>query len=168
MGALPEGLQQGLRRAYYASISFMDHEVGRVLDALDALGLAEDTAVLFHSDHGWKLGEHGDWSKCSNWELDARVRVGDGGAARLLLDGVVIEGSVHVHDYYRAAVPCCAVTERLTVNRVVCSTGSSGSLLCRPRLTFAFALPHTGAAAHPGALDTVLGKREHDGVCRAD
>jgi len=51
----------------------MDHEVGRVLDALDSLGLASETAVLFHADHGWKLGEHGDWSKCSNWELDARV-----------------------------------------------------------------------------------------------
>ena len=44
-----------------------------MLDELEALELAETTAVLFHADHGWKLGEHGDWSKCSNWELDARV-----------------------------------------------------------------------------------------------
>ena len=42
----------------------MDHEVGRILDTLDDLGLRDNTAVLFHADHGWKLGEHGDWCVC--------------------------------------------------------------------------------------------------------
>jgi arylsulfatase A-like enzyme len=37
----------------------MDFEVGRILDAMDALGVADNIAVLFHADHGWKLGEHG-------------------------------------------------------------------------------------------------------------
>jgi iduronate 2-sulfatase len=73
LGALPEELQADLRRGYYASVSFMDFEVGRVLGELDVMGFADNTAVLFHADHGWKLGEHGDWSKCTNWELDARV-----------------------------------------------------------------------------------------------
>jgi iduronate 2-sulfatase len=70
---LPASLQASIRRGYYAAVSFLDFEVGRLLDGLDRLGLAEMTAVLFHSDHGWKLGEHGAWSKCTNWELDARV-----------------------------------------------------------------------------------------------
>lgn len=70
---MPDDLQRNLRRGYYASTSFLDFQVGRVLDALDSLGLANSTAVLFHSDHGWKLGEHGDWSKCTNFELDTRV-----------------------------------------------------------------------------------------------
>lgn len=70
---LPAELQRSLRRAYYASVSFLDFEVGRVLGAVDDLGLASTTGVLFHADHGWKLGEHGDWSKCSIWETDARV-----------------------------------------------------------------------------------------------
>jgi len=39
--------------------AWMDSQLGRVLDELQALGLAEDTAVIFHSDHGWSLGEHG-------------------------------------------------------------------------------------------------------------
>lgn len=43
------------------------------LTILNLWAKKDDTAVLFHADHGWKLGEHGDWSKCSNWELDARV-----------------------------------------------------------------------------------------------
>eukprot|EP01046_Picozoa_sp_COSAG06_P033177 COSAG06_NODE_3367_length_5442_cov_3.104810_9_plen_116_part_00 len=42
--------------SYYASISFTDHEVGRILGELDTLGFASNTAVLFHADHGWKLG----------------------------------------------------------------------------------------------------------------
>lgn len=71
--SLPTELQQALRHGYYAAVSFMDFEVGRILDALDQFGLTDNTIVMFHADHGWKLGEHGDWSKCSNWELDARV-----------------------------------------------------------------------------------------------
>eukprot|EP00039_Didymoeca_costata_P020866 m.342679 g.342679 ORF g.342679 m.342679 type:complete len:552 (-) comp21706_c0_seq1:1-1656(-) len=71
--AYPQDLQRGLRRGYYSAVSFMDFEVGRILDTLEELDLHDNTAVLFHSDHGWKLGEHGDWSKCTNWELDTRV-----------------------------------------------------------------------------------------------
>eukprot|EP00039_Didymoeca_costata_P004773 m.76012 g.76012 ORF g.76012 m.76012 type:complete len:564 (-) comp12538_c0_seq2:173-1864(-) len=71
--SLPTDLQRALRRGYYASVTFMDFEVGRIMDALDAMDLTKNTAVLFHADHGWKLGEHGDWSKCTNWELDTRV-----------------------------------------------------------------------------------------------
>ena len=70
---LPASLQAIIRRSYYAAVSFVDFEVGRMLDQLDTLEVAATTAVLFHSDHGWKLGEHGAWSKCTNWELDARV-----------------------------------------------------------------------------------------------
>ena len=54
---LPSDLQRQLRRGYYAAVSFMDFEVGRMLDALSHLRLEDSTAILFHSDHGWKLGE---------------------------------------------------------------------------------------------------------------
>ena len=42
-------------RACLRTSSFMDFEVGRILDAIDSLGLAADTGVVFHADHGWKL-----------------------------------------------------------------------------------------------------------------
>jgi uncharacterized sulfatase len=60
-------------QAYYASITFMDAQLGRVLDALDRLGLAENTIVLFWSDHGYLTGEHGQWMKQSLFEPAARA-----------------------------------------------------------------------------------------------
>ena len=61
------------RHGYYASISFLDAQIGEILDALDASGKANDTIIVFTSDHGFHIGEHSLWGKTSNFELDARV-----------------------------------------------------------------------------------------------
>jgi uncharacterized sulfatase len=59
-------------QAYFASILFLDAQVGRLLDALERLRLAENTTVVFWSDHGYQLGEHGQWMKQTLFEPSAR------------------------------------------------------------------------------------------------
>ncbi|MFC2124232.1 sulfatase [Bacteroidota bacterium] len=59
--------------SYMASVRFMDQQVGRLLDALDRLGIRDNTIVIFISDHGYNLGEHDCWSKVSLWEGSVRV-----------------------------------------------------------------------------------------------
>ena len=71
-GVTPE-LHKGLLEAYYASISFMDAQVGRVLDELEALGLADNTIVVFTSDHGYLLGHHDKFQKQHLFEEATRV-----------------------------------------------------------------------------------------------
>jgi len=71
-GPIPEDLARRLRHGYYAATSYMDAQVGVVLDALEREGLADDTVVVLWGDHGWQLGEHGLWHKHTNFELAVR------------------------------------------------------------------------------------------------
>lgn len=65
--------QQRMWAGYYASVTFMDQQVGRILDELDRLGLAESTAIVFTSDHGYHLGDHTFWQKANLHEQVTRV-----------------------------------------------------------------------------------------------
>ncbi|EMI43240.1 sulfatase [Rhodopirellula sp. SWK7] len=62
-----------LIHGYRACVSYTDAQVGRVLEEVDRQGLRENTIIVFWSDHGWKVGEYGDWCKHTNFELDTRV-----------------------------------------------------------------------------------------------
>lgn len=68
-----ESTARHLMHAYYANVSYVDAQIGRLLDALDEEGLSENTIVVLWSDHGWKLGEFNGWGKMTNYEIDGRV-----------------------------------------------------------------------------------------------
>ncbi|MGW8281950.1 MAG: sulfatase [Gemmatimonadota bacterium] len=72
-GRLTEQEARRLKHGYLASVSYVDAQVGRLLDALEDLGLAENTIVVLWGDHGWKLGEHNSWAKMTNYEVDTRA-----------------------------------------------------------------------------------------------
>jgi arylsulfatase A-like enzyme len=59
--------------AYLACITYVDHEIGRLLDALDASDAADNTIIVLWSDHGWHLGEKEHWGKWTGWERSTRV-----------------------------------------------------------------------------------------------
>lgn len=72
-GPLSREQALNMKHGYFAAISYVDAQVGRLLDELERLHLADKTIIIFWGDHGWKLGEHGAWCKHTNFELDARV-----------------------------------------------------------------------------------------------
>ena len=69
----PDNMIKEFRRAYYAAVSYADQQIGRVLQELDILGLADNTVIIFLGDHGWHLGEHSEWTKETNFEIAHRV-----------------------------------------------------------------------------------------------
>ena len=72
---VPEEMQRTLIHGYYAALSYMDAQLGRVLDQLQRLELDENTIVALWGDHGYHLGDHGMWTKHTNYEEACRIPI---------------------------------------------------------------------------------------------
>ncbi len=102
--------QRNALQAYYASVSFMDANVGKLLDAIDRLGLAENTVIVFWSDHGYALGEHGQWMKQTVFEAATRIPLmfaGPGVKAK----GKASPRTVEMLDFYPTLADLCALKD---------------------------------------------------------
>jgi arylsulfatase A-like enzyme len=72
-GTLDDHTSRNLIHGYYAAVSMIDAQIGKLLDALEQHALLDNTIVILWGDHGWKLGDYGSWCKHTNFELDTRV-----------------------------------------------------------------------------------------------
>lgn len=106
--AFTDAERREFRRAYFAGISFTDAQVGKLLDALDRLGLWENTVVVLMGDHGYHLGEHGWWNKVTVFELCARTPL-IVWAPRAKGMGRTAAGLVEFVDLYPTLAELCAL-----------------------------------------------------------
>lgn len=72
-GPIPNDLEDTLVHGYFACVSYMDAQVGRLLDKLKEMELDDQTVVVLFGDHGYKLGDFNDWCKNTHYELDTRI-----------------------------------------------------------------------------------------------
>ncbi|MDO6761215.1 sulfatase [Tamlana sp. 2_MG-2023] len=72
-GPIDDEMAITLKHAYLACVSYVDAQIGKMIDALDEAGLRENTIIILWSDHGWHLGDMGIWGKATNYEIATRV-----------------------------------------------------------------------------------------------
>lgn len=102
--------------AYYASVTFMDEQVGRLLAALDRLDLRRNTIVIFTSDHGYNLGEHDCWQKLSLFEESVRVPLIISAPGYEHSAGQVATGIVELIDLYPTIADLAGLGEKAPGN----------------------------------------------------
>ncbi|HEX5445779.1 MAG TPA: sulfatase [Pirellulales bacterium] len=129
------GQWRPLVRAYLASISFVDSQIGRLLGALDASGRADETLVVLWSDHGWHLGEKGITGKNSLWERSTHVPLIVAGAG--VAAGARCAQPVELLDLYPTLIECCGLpaNERLEGHSLSPQLRDAGAIRRWPALT---------------------------------
>lgn len=122
---LPAFKVKELRRAYYACVTYVDAMVGRVLEELEQQGLINNTIIVFWGDHGWHLGEHGAWSKQTNFEQATRAPL------LITYPGMVESGPVIINKLVEMVDIFPTLAElALSTNLTTCSEESQDVPLC--------------------------------------
>lgn len=110
-GPIPEEKEQDVIKGYYACISYIDAQLGKVIDALDRLGFGDNTIIVLWGDHGYHLGEQGLWCKSTNFELDTRIPliIAAPGTGK---ENHVTDAIVEAVDIYPTLIDLCGVAPR--------------------------------------------------------
>jgi iduronate 2-sulfatase len=116
-GPIPEDKKQELRHGYYASISYVDAQVGKIINELNNLGLSKNTIIVLLSDHGYHAGEHGQFGKWTNFEIGTKVpliiaspNTGE--------SGKMAEGIVELIDLYPTLVELCNLPSSINTEQL--------------------------------------------------
>ncbi len=129
-----------MRHGYFANISYMDAQVGKVLKALDDNELTESTVVVFRSDHGYHIGEFGLWGKTSCFEFDARVPLIVARPDSKGTRGTVARGIVELIDVFPTLCSVCGIDLPPDIDG-----GNFRTVLADPRRN----IRHTAFTQHP-------------------
>lgn len=105
----PEAMR-GLKQSYLASVSFLDAMIGRLIEALDHRDMLDDTIIVFFSDHGFALGERGNWHKFTLFEESARVPLIIHAPGKSQ-PGSVVRQNVELVDVYPTLMELCGLSE---------------------------------------------------------
>ncbi len=105
---MKEAELKDLVRGYWASITFMDAQLGKVLDALERLGLADNTIVIVSGDHGFSMGQHGQWAKMNLFESGIKSPLVI--AAPGLMKNASANGIVELLDLYPTLADLCGLS----------------------------------------------------------
>jgi arylsulfatase A-like enzyme len=109
---MSEAQQREAIAAYYATVEFMDEQVGRLLAELDRLGVRDRTVVIFTSDHGFHLGEHGLWQKTTLFEESLRVPLIVSAPGFAASAGAHCEALVELADLYPTIADLAGVSDK--------------------------------------------------------
>jgi arylsulfatase A-like enzyme len=99
-------------QAYLATISFADAQIGRVLDALDRSGHADNTIIVLWGDHGWHLGEKNHWRKHALWDVSTRTPL-IFSAPRGVAEDKLCQRPVSLIDIYPTLIDLCGLPKRI-------------------------------------------------------
>lgn len=116
-GDVPSEKEQEIIHGYYACISYVDAQLGKILDRLEALGLSENTVIVLWGDHGYHLGEQDLWCKSTNFELDTRVPL-IVAAPGMKGNGSHNDAIVESVDIFPTLVDLCGIAPREELNGV--------------------------------------------------
>lgn len=109
-GDLNDELTKELINGYYACISYVDTQIGKIVNTLEELNLKENTLIVFMSDHGYKLGEYGAWCKHSNMEIDTRVPLIISNGKNLKTNNTKCNALVENIDVFPTIAASCGLT----------------------------------------------------------